>query len=460
LGLSLQGKSHSVERLPVHIEGGQTVNFEEGATREEMQLLLENAAFTKLTAFFHLCELDSRARELLYHELPEFYCWKNGSWNRRRNAYKVIGRMYSVSPSQGERFYLRLLLCNVRGPRSYQDIRTYQGVTHDSFKDCAIARGLLEDDTEWVNCLQEAADVSSASQLRHLFSTILAHCQPANIATLYQQFYGSLSEDFVYAHPEWSADQLKNSTCSAISTCLVEMGKSYGDFSGLPEFQLPQVPNRNNLIQEEMDYPEDLLTEWAGKKNSLNARQRAVFDEVISATQQQQEKNVFFLDGPGGTGKTFLYNTILGKLRSQGKICLAVASSGIAAELLMGGRTAHSRFKIPIENLSRESSCSISAGSNLAQLLENTTAIIWDEAPLMHKLSIEAVDRSLKDMLNNNSPFGGITVLFGGDYRQVLPIMKNGSRTQIVNSSLKRSRIWGHTKVCCNLAYIQGPSID
>ena len=209
LGLSLQGKSHSVERLPVHIEGGQTVIFEEGATREEMQLLLENAAFTKLTAFFHLCELDSRARELLYHELPEFYCWKNGSWNRRRNACKVIGRMYSVSPSQGERFYLRLLLCNVRGPRSYNHIKTYQEITHGSFKDCAIARGLLENDTEWINFLQEAADVSSASQLRHLFSTNLAQCQPSNIATLYQQFYVSLS---VYARSSrlvgWTSKKL------------------------------------------------------------------------------------------------------------------------------------------------------------------------------------------------------------------------------------------------------------
>jgi hypothetical protein len=228
------------------------------------------------------------------------------------------------------------------------------------------------------------------------------------------------------------------------------MGKSYTDFAGLPEFQQPQAPHMNSLIQEEMDYPEDLLRELAGKKNSLNAGQRHAFDQIISATQQQQEQNIFFLDGPGGTGKTFLYNTILGELRSQGKICLAVASSGIAAELLMGGRTAHSRFKIPIDTLTRESSCSINAGTNLAKLISRTTAIIWDEAPLMNKHSIEAVDRTLKDLLDNNSPFGGLTVLFGGDFRQVLPILKkNGSsRAQIVNSSLKRSTIWGRTKVC------------
>jgi hypothetical protein len=79
---------------------------------------------------------------------------------------------------------------------------------------------------------------------------------------------------------------------------------------------------------------------------------------------------VFFLDGPGGTGKTYLYNVILAKLRSEGKICLAVASSGIAAELLVGGRTAHSRFKIPLK-VSGESTCNISLNTDLATLEEN-----------------------------------------------------------------------------------------
>ena len=60
------------------------------------------------------------------------------------------------------------------------------------------------------------------------------------------------------------------------------------------------------------------------------------------------ENKGFFVDGPGGTGKTFLYNTLLAKIRSRGEIALAMASSGIAALLLEGGRTVHSRLKVPI----------------------------------------------------------------------------------------------------------------
>ena len=51
------------------------------------------------------------------------------------------------------------------------------------------------------------------------------------------------------------------------------------------------------------------------------------------------------MDAPGGTGKTFVTDLILAKIKCQGKIALAVASSGIAATLIAGGRMAHSTFK-------------------------------------------------------------------------------------------------------------------
>ena len=60
------------------------------------------------------------------------------------------------------------------------------------------------------------------------------------------------------------------------------------------------------------------------------------------------EGQIFFLDSPGGTGKTFLINLILARVRSTRDIALAVASSGIAATLLEGGQTAHATFKLPL----------------------------------------------------------------------------------------------------------------
>ena len=122
---------------------------------------------------------------------------------------------------------------------------------------------------------------------------------------------------------------------------------------------------------------------------------------------------LFFIDGAGGTGKTFIENLLLAYVRSRGDIALAVASSGIADLLLDGGRTSHSRFRIPIE-IHSESQCTIPAQSHLAELLRITKLIIWDEAPAQHRHCAQAVDRSLKDILKNAEPFGGITVVFGG----------------------------------------------
>jgi len=57
---------------------------------------------------------------------------------------------------------------------------------------------------------------------------------------------------------------------------------------------------------------------------------------------------MFFIKAPGVTGKTFVFNTILAKLRSEGKVAVASASSGVAALLLVGGNTAHKKLKLPI----------------------------------------------------------------------------------------------------------------
>ena len=78
----------------------------------------------------------------------------------------------------------------------------------------------------------------------------------------------------------------------------------------------------------------------------------------------------------------------------------------------------------------------------LAGLLRETSVIIWDEVPMQNHFDPETVDRSLRDIRNCDAPFGGITVVFGGDFQQILPVIPRGSREQIVLASLKRSALW------------------
>lgn len=87
-------------------------------------------------------------------------------------------------------------------------------------------------------------------------------------------------------------------------------------------------------------------------------------------------------------------------IRKESDIAIAVASSGIASLLLPGGRTAHSRFKIPI-NLTEDSLCQIPRQSEEAKLLQQASLIIWDEAPMMHRNAFEALDRTIRKEKNH-----------------------------------------------------------
>jgi hypothetical protein len=134
---------------------------------------------------------------------------------------------------------------------------------------------------------------------------------------------------------------------------------------------------------------------------------------------------------------------LLTKVRSKRKIAIGVASSGIAATLLEGGKTAHAAFKLPL-NLNRAETavCNISNQSTIAQVLRDCTHIAWDECTMSHKAGLEALSRTLKDIRGNGGLMGGVTVLFVGDFRQTLPVIRRGTRADEVKARLKSSYVW------------------
>ena len=204
-----------------------------------------------------------------------------------------------------------------------------------------------------------------------------------------------------------------NAVLNDINQFLEQHHKTIRDYN-IPEI----VPNLNNhdfssnLILEELTIPispEDLNGIW-----KLNNDQKHIFDRILHCVEKNQP-GFFFVDGPGGTGKTYLYRCLLTSVRSRGSIALATASSGIAALIMPGGRTAHSRFKIPI-SLDTNSTCNVKKQSELACLIGHASIIIWDEAPMAHRYALEALDRLLRDLANNNLLFGGKVVILGGDF--------------------------------------------
>ena len=164
--------------------------------------IVDHATFRKmtLTAWFQANLEDVAARAYTYSEFPIHYTWDdtNHMWNPHKNVTSAIGRLYMVQPSEGERYYLRILLTRVRGATSFDDLKTVEGCNCNSFKEACIRLSLLQDDDEWNACLLEASAVQSGKQLRNLFASILLFCQPVNPEVLWNEHKVSLCEDICY----------------------------------------------------------------------------------------------------------------------------------------------------------------------------------------------------------------------------------------------------------------------
>ena len=265
--------------------------------------------------------------------------------------------------------------------------------------------------------------------------------------------YLSILKNIIHAGLRLSDDEKKNVALFWIEQLMLSRGTTLMRFPEMPfpdSRYISQFGNR--LIYDETNYnADDLHSEYERLYTALTTEQKGVYDTIMSSVQTGTG-GVYFVYGYGGTGKTYLWKTLAAGIRRNGDIVINVASSGIASLLMSGGRTAHSRFHIPI-NIDETSTCSISPQSDLGALLKKCKLIIWDEAPMTNKLCFEALDRSLRDVLRKTrfdpcaTPFGGMTVVFGGDFRQVLPVIPKGSRQDIVTASLKQSYLWDHCTV-------------
>ncbi|GBP77235.1 ATP-dependent DNA helicase pif1 [Eumeta japonica] len=159
---------------------------------------------------------------------------------------------------------------------------------------------------------------------------------------------------------------------------------------------------------------------------------------------------IIYLDAPGGTGKTFLINLILAEIRAEKHIALALASSGIAATLMEGGRTAHSALQLPLNIAEQQFPvCKISGTSGRGQLLKHAKIIFWDECTMAHKKSLEAMDRTLQELRKNSEIMGGALLILSGDFRQTLPVIPKSTPADEINACLK-SHISGQKYKYCN----------
>uniref|UniRef100_A0A8R1ETI8 ATP-dependent DNA helicase n=1 Tax=Caenorhabditis japonica TaxID=281687 RepID=A0A8R1ETI8_CAEJA len=125
----------------------------------------------------------------------------------------------------------------------------------------------------------------------------------------------------------------------------------------------------------------------------------------------------------------------------QKEFCDAcTAWTGIASTLLSNGRTSASLFKLKIGNDSKTSNHS--KGSNETKKLKEVDVIIWDECSMISKTALETADFVLRDLPDSPFSFGGKRIVLAGDFRQILPVIRRGTKTDLINNCIKNSYLW------------------
>ena len=364
---------------------------------------------------------------------------------------KVYSRLVYIPPKAGEKFYARLILSVAKNLQSFNDLRRFNGVLYDTIREVCLACGLLKDDGEWRHCLDEAKHLQTGFILCSLFVVILRDCLPAEPCALWEEYKTYICDDLQCCLARLGIHDLLEDVIFDYGLYLIEHILLLSSNKTMKDVRMTRLCHdwycllSNSLLQDHLSF------EFAWEEEQLqdmlpllNDEQRLAFDCMLESFLADW-KETFFIVGVAGAGKTFLYNTLCHAICSQSLVMLCIAYSGIAAQLLLGGKTAHSTFKI-LFDIMDNSICSILKNSLLAKLLKTASLLIWDECSAQHRFAFEAVDHTLCDLCDSDEMFGGITTILGGNFLQTLPVVKGNLRLPIVHACLLSSPLWSHIK--------------
>ncbi|XP_054280075.1 uncharacterized protein LOC128998104 [Macrosteles quadrilineatus] len=441
----------TVECLPVHLEGKQSVLFRPG------QLAAAAARnSSKLTIYFNrprISLFDDVTYQGFYEtfvvhvkrpKTAEIYEHPDGvHFITARQRGEKVCRLFWVSPSRTEQYYLRILLMTVPC-RGYADLLSRGGPNCRTFQEVARHLGLVQDEQEYHHALREAATFMTGPRLRSFFVILCNMGAPA--ALLWDAFRDSICEDHIERNP-LDVELAYKLGLIEIDRSLRRQGSCVADH-GLPDVHDDTTELGRELLLHGENQQRAFVEEWVPK---LSEDQHRVFEyvtSVLNAPASGTSSKIIFLDGPGGYGKTTLIRVILAYVRGCRQVALAVASSGIAAGNMPGGTTAHSMFRLPLDFGDGTGFWNITNGSQRAELIRAARLIVFDEAPMAHRFVFEVLDRSLRDLMRSNELFGGKIFLCCGGFRQIAPVVVNArTPSDIVCVSLRASHLWQHFKI-------------
>jgi hypothetical protein len=291
--------------------------------------------------------------------------------------------------------------------------------------------------------MKEAIEISRPFDPRELFCNILLNCNPSNPKAIFEQFAKDMREDFVLHRSgslNLSRDEITtlahNDLLKEINDTLEAHDKANESFG----IDVPVIMDEIQRIHDESKFDQNAGIFFQECSPLLNDDQQHIF-HTIKERIDNTKGGLYNFDAPGGSGKTFLANVILAYVRQSGRIAVATAMSGIAATLMKLGTTFHRRFGVPIPTLS-DSSSKIKLDSQQANLLRDAIVLIIDESSMMNHKLLDLLDRFLRILMGVNEYMGGKLVILMHDFWQILPVIPQGRRADIVAAAIINSEAW------------------
>uniref|UniRef100_A0A0K0FGK5 Helitron_like_N domain-containing protein n=1 Tax=Strongyloides venezuelensis TaxID=75913 RepID=A0A0K0FGK5_STRVS len=153
-------KDWTVVRLAVHLINEECTVADEINNGNNNCFKAEKDYKSILVAYYNLNKNDINSRKYLFNEILEHYWFdlKTREWKLRHRQRHTIGRIFTVSPMNVELFLLQQLLLHVPGAKFEGDLKIVNGFQWLSFRDAAIARGLLDTEDNYNELFQEACE--------------------------------------------------------------------------------------------------------------------------------------------------------------------------------------------------------------------------------------------------------------------------------------------------------------
>ena len=346
---------------------------------------------------------------------------------------------------------------------------TYRGQVFKTYKDVCYELGLLSDNREWRKCLEEADLESTPRRLREVFATIIVYNRPADVYCLLFDFSDRLGGDYLKEANKYDVPVTPEVFVNSVVVLMekelesMDMERSQVDiifgehylnidqreqvthfFQALEEakqqynhIEINTNPYRNRV-------PRESLQELSNRISTLTEEQKHFVDcaeERITNSLQF----LAFVNVDAGTGKTYTLNTFVARMLLANKQVLCCAYTGIASILLLNGCTFHSHFKASMD-AKLDRGLKIRKKTKLASYLVQTDVIVIDEATQLHKNYLEDLDDKLRDLKGNNNPFGGVSIILAGDFKQTLPIVTRSHQLAQIRVCIKKSSLWNLSK--------------